>query len=40
MVADAIVSAAFEGTVSSFDIRSYRNFRIMVCQTPRRQFLC
>lgn len=37
---DVIVSASYDGTVRAFDIRRYRNFRIMVGPPPRRQFGC
>lgn len=35
---DVIVSASLDGTVRAFDIRRYRNFRVMVGPPPRRQF--
>lgn len=35
---DVIVSSSLDGTVRAFDIRRYRNFRIMVGPPPRRQF--
>lgn len=35
---DVIVSASMDGTVRAFDIRRYRNFRVMVGPPPRRQF--
>lgn len=37
---DVIVSASFDGTVRAFDIRRYRNFRVMVGPPPIRQFGC
>lgn len=37
---DVIVSASLDGTVRAFDIRRYRNFRVMVAPAPRRQFGC
>lgn len=37
---DVIISASYDGTVRAFDIRRYRNFRIMVGPPPRRQFGC
>lgn len=37
---DVIVSASLDGTVRAFDIRRYRNFRILVGPPPRRQFGC
>jgi periodic tryptophan protein 2 len=35
---DIIVSASLDGTVRAFDIRRYRNFRVLVGPPPRRQF--
>lgn len=35
---DVIVSASLDGTVRAFDIRRYRNFRILVAPPPQRQF--
>jgi periodic tryptophan protein 2 len=35
---DVIVSASLDGTVRAFDIRRYRNFRVLVGPPPRRQF--
>jgi periodic tryptophan protein 2 len=35
---DVIVSASLDGTVRAFDIRRYRNFRVMVGPPPHRQF--
>ena len=37
---DVIVSASYDGTVRAFDLRRYKNFRIMVGPPPRRQFGC
>lgn len=37
---DVIVSASLDGTVRAFDIRRYRNFRILVGPPPHRQFGC
>lgn len=37
---DVIISASYDGTVRAFDIRRYRNFRVMVGPPPRRQFGC
>ncbi|KAI0560681.1 WD40-repeat containing protein [Gracilaria domingensis] len=37
---DVIISASLDGTVRAFDIRRYRNFRVMVGPPPRRQFGC
>lgn len=37
---DVIVSASIDGTVRAFDIRRYRNFRIMVGPPPARKFAC
>ncbi|CDF41330.1 WD40-repeat containing protein [Chondrus crispus] len=37
---DVIVTASLDGTVRAFDIRRYRNFRVMVGPPPRRQFGC
>lgn len=35
---DVIVSASLDGTVRAFDIRRYRNFRVLVGPPPTRQF--
>jgi WD40 repeat protein len=35
---DVIVSASLDGTVRAYDIRRYRNFRILVGPPPHRQF--
>jgi periodic tryptophan protein 2 len=35
---DVIVSASLDGTVRAFDIRRYRNFRVLVGPPPHRQF--
>lgn len=37
---DTIASASIDGTVRAFDIRRYRNFRIMVGPPPVRKFVC
>lgn len=37
---DVIVSASLDGTVRAFDIRRYRNFRVMVGPPPIRKFTC
>lgn len=37
---DVIISASYDGTVRAFDVRRYRNFRVMVGPPPQRQFGC
>ncbi len=37
---DVVVSSSLDGTVRAFDIRRYRNFRVLVAPPPQRQFGC
>jgi len=37
---DVVVSSSLDGTVRAFDIRRYRNFRVLVGPPPQRQFGC
>lgn len=37
---DVVISSSLDGTVRAFDIRRYRNFRVLVGPPPRRQFGC
>lgn len=37
---DVVLSSSLDGTVRAFDIRRYRNFRVLVGPPPRRQFGC